>query len=123
MMNKILVALLLSMSVSLAATAQKIAYVKSTSAWYYAYDADGKKLATLSTNVGELVGYCSSFMVVKTSAWYYLYNAKGKKYKSLSLSYVGEVVAVSADTFTSRLGDWIYTWDKDGKKIHTQSAK
>ena len=36
---------------------------------------------------------------------------------------VGEILAVSGDTFTSRQGAWIYTWDKEGKKISTRAAK
>ena len=36
---------------------------------------------------------------------------------------VGEILAVSGDTFTSRQGAWIHTWDKEGKKISTRAAK
>ena len=40
-----------------------------------------------------------------------------------SATSVGEILAVSGDTFTSRQGSWIYTWNKDGKKINTRAAK
>ena len=36
---------------------------------------------------------------------------------------VGEILGVAGDTFTSRQGAWIYTWDKYGKKISTRAAK
>ena len=36
---------------------------------------------------------------------------------------VGEILAVSGDTFTSRQSAWIYTWSKEGKKISTRAAK
>ena len=36
---------------------------------------------------------------------------------------VGEILAVSGDTFTSRQGAWIHTWSKEGKKISTRAAK
>jgi hypothetical protein len=36
---------------------------------------------------------------------------------------VGEILAASGDTFTSRHGVWIYTWSKEGKKISTRAAK
>lgn len=36
---------------------------------------------------------------------------------------VGEVLAVSGNTFTSRQGAWIHTWSKEGKKISTRAAK
>jgi len=35
---------------------------------------------------------------------------------------VGEVLTATGDTFTSRKGSWIYTWDKKGKKISTRAA-
>lgn len=36
---------------------------------------------------------------------------------------VGEILAVSGDTFTGCQGVWIYTWSKEGKKINTRAAK
>ncbi len=48
---------------------------------------------------------------------------EGKKYKTLNASTIGEVLTVSGDTFTSRNGSWIYTWDRDGKKINTRTAR
>ncbi len=108
---------------SLNIQAQNISYVETTRSWYYIYDASGKKTGTLSGSVGELVGYGSEFLVVKTRSWYYLYDGKGRKLKGLSRSVVGEVVAVSGNTFTSRNGSWLYTWDKEGKKVSTRAAR
>lgn len=103
--------------------AQSISYIETAYSWYYIYDQNGKKIKTLSTNIGELQGYCSSFLVVKSGSWYYLYDPNGRKLKTLSVSSVGEVLTVAGDTFTSRLGSWLYTWNKEGKKISTRPAR
>lgn len=101
---------------------QSISYIETTSSWYYIYDQNGKKIKTMSTSIGQLQGYCASFFVVKTSSWYYIYSPEGKVIRTLAVSYVGEVLAVSGDTFTSRCGSWIYTWSRDGRKIATKTA-
>lgn len=102
--------------------AQSISYIETTKSWYYIYDQNGKKTKALSTYIGELQGFSSTFFVVKNGSWYYIYDAKGNKTKALSTYTVGEVLSVAGDTFTSRNGSWIYTWDKEGKKISTRSA-
>ena len=102
--------------------AQNISYIETTKNWYYIYDQDGKKIKTMSSNIGELQGFCSSFFIVKNGTWYYIYDAEGKKIKTMSESTVGKVLSVSSETFTSRLGSWIYTWNKEGKKISTRST-
>lgn len=102
--------------------AQSISHIETTRNWYYIYDQDGKRTKTLSTNIGELQGFSSSFFVVKSGAWYHIYNASGNRTKTLSASTVGRVLSVSGDTFTSQLGSWIYTWSKDGRRIATRSA-
>jgi len=35
---------------------------------------------------------------------------------------VGDVLHAIGDNFTSKKGGWVYTWDKNGKKIRTQAA-
>lgn len=102
--------------------AQSISHIETTKNWYYIYDQDGKKTKTLSTTIGELQGFSSTFFVVKCGSWYYIYDANGKKTKTLGESTVGKVLSVSGDTFTSQVGSWIYTWSKEGKKISTRSA-
>lgn len=111
-MRKLLTALLLMYAV-MTLQAQSISHIETTRSWYYIYDQNGKKIKTLSTNIGELQGFSASFFIVKSSAWYYIYDAKGNKTKTLSTSSVGEVLSVTGDTFTSRLGSWVYTWSKE----------
>jgi hypothetical protein len=41
----------------------------------------------------------------------------------MSVSNVGEIVGVSGSTITSRKGNWIYTWSKEGKKISATNAE
>jgi lipoprotein-anchoring transpeptidase ErfK/SrfK len=120
-MKKLLFTLLLLFPM-LTLQAQSISYIETTSAWYYIYDQNGKKIKTFSTNIGELQGYSASIFIVKNGSWYYIYDAKGNKIKTLSVSYVGTILSVSGDTFTSRYGSWIYTWNKDGKIIQRRAA-
>lgn len=103
--------------------AQSISHIETTKYWYYIYDQNGKKTKTLSSTIGELQGFSSSFFVVKSSSWYIIYDATGKKTKTLSESTVGKVLSVSGETFTSQVGSWIYTWSKEGKKISTRTAR
>jgi len=104
--------------------AQSISHIETTKSWYYIYDQDGKKIKTLSTSQGELKGYSSTFYIIKQgSAFYVTYDVNGKRLHTFGVSGVGEILAVSGDTFTSRQGSWIYTWNKDGKKINTRAAK
>lgn len=103
--------------------AQSISYIETTKAWYYIYDQSGKKIKTISTSAGELKAYSSSFYIIKQgSAFYVTYDSRGKRLYTFSVSSVGEILSASGDTFTSRLGSWIYTWTKDGKKVGTRSA-
>jgi hypothetical protein len=104
--------------------AQSISHIETTKNWYYIYDQDGKKIKTLSTSQGELKGYSSTFYIIKQgSAFYVTYDVNGKRLHTFGVSGVGEILAVSGDTFTSRQGSWIYTWNKHGKKINTRAAK
>ena len=58
-----------------------------------------------------------------TKSWYYIYDQDGKKTKTLSESTVGKVLSVSGETFTSKVGSWVYTWSKEGNKINTRAAR
>jgi len=103
---------------------QSISSIETTKNWYYIYDQDGKKIKTISTSQGELKGYSSSFYIIKQgTAFYITYDVKGKRLHTFGAASVGEILGVSGDTFTSRQGAWIYTWDKEGKKISTRAAK
>ena len=104
--------------------AQSISHIETTKNWYYIYDQNGKKIKTLSASQGKLKGYSSTFYIIKQgSAFYITYEVNGKRLHTFGVSSVGEILAVSGDTFTSRQGAWIYTWSKDGKKINTRAAK
>lgn len=103
--------------------AQGISHIETTKSWYYIYDQNGKKIKTLSTTIGELQGFCSTFFIVKNGSWYHVYDANGRKIKTLSVSTIGKILSVSGDTFTSQSGSWIYTWGKDGKKISTRASR
>ena len=104
--------------------AQSISHIETTKSWYYIYDQNGKKIKTLSTSQGELKGYSSTFYIIKQgSAFYVTYDVNGKRLHTFGAASVGEILAVSGDTFTSRQGAWIHTWSKEGKKINTRAAK
>ena len=122
-MRKLLIIMALFLS-AVGLKAQSISHIETTKNWYYIYDQDGKKIKTLSTSQGELKGYCSSFYIIKQgTAFYITYDVNGKRLHTFGVSSVGEILAVSGDTFTSRQGAWIYTWRKEGKKINTRAAK
>ena len=117
----IILALLLSV---IGLRAQSISHIETTKNWYYIYDQDGKRIRTLSTSQGELKGYSSTFYVIKQgTAFYITYDASGKRLHTFGASSIGEILGVAGDTFTSRMGAWIYTWTKEGKKIYTRAAK
>ena len=122
-MKKLLIIVALLLSVA-GLKAQSISHIETTKNWYYIYDQDGKKIKTLSTSQGELKGYSSTFYIIKQgTAFYITYNVKGKRLHTWGVSTVGEILGVAGDTFTSRQGAWIYTWDKNGKKINTRVSK
>ena len=98
--------------------AQSISHIETTKNWYYIYDQNGKKIKTLSTSQGELKGYSSTFYIIKQGAAFYVtYDVNGKRLHTFGAASVGEILAVSGDTFTSRQGAWIHTWSKEGKNI------
>ena len=100
-----------------------IGYIESDKNWHYIYDAQGKKLGGFSrSSVGDVVGWGTDFFVGKHHSFYRIYDIKGNVLKALSINTVGEVLSVSGETFTSRLGNWIYFWDKNGKKIGSRPA-
>ena len=121
-MKKIILLILVMQSV-LSLRAQSISHIETTRSWYYIYDQNGKKIKTLSSSIGELKGYSSSFYIIKQGSGFYItYDVNGKQLHTFSAASVGEIVGVAGDTFTSRNGSWIYTWTKDGKKISTRSS-
>ena len=76
----------------------------------------------LSRNsVGEIKGWGSDFFVAKRYSYYHICDAKGRTLKTMNVSDVGEIVAVTNSTITSRKGSWIFTWSKEGKKISART--
>ena len=122
-MKKLLLSAILLFPV-LTLQAQNISHIETTKNWYYIYDQDGKKIKTISTSQGELMGYSSTFYIIKQGkAFYITFDVNGKRLHTFGVASVGEIIGVAGDTFTSRQGVWIYTWSKDGKKISTRGAK
>ena len=104
--------------------AQSISHIETTKNWYYIYNQDGKKIRTFTTSQGELKGYSNTFYILKQGATFYMtYDVNGKRLHTFGAGSVGEVIGVSGDTFTSKLGVWIFTWSKEGKKIGTRAAR
>lgn len=115
-MKKLLISAILLFSV-LTLQAQSISHIEITKAWYYIYDQDGKKIKTISTSQGELMGYSSTFYIIKQGkAFYITFDVNGKRLHTFGVSSVGEIISATGDTFTSKQGVWIHTWSKDGKK-------
>ena len=67
-MKKLLLSIVLLLSVA-NLQAQSISHIETTKNWYYIYDQDGQKIKTLSSNIGELQGFSSTFFVVKSGSW------------------------------------------------------
>ena len=102
--------------------AQSISYIETTKGWYNIYDQDGKMIKFLSTGLGELVGYSSSFYIIKQKTGFYItYDVSGKQLHTFSMSVVGDILSVNGDTFTSLKDSWIYIWSKSGKLISSRS--
>ena len=126
-MNRIILTLALLLTVT-GLRAQNdnkaIGFIETTKAWYYIYDQNGKKIKTLSTSQGELKGYSSTFYIMKQgTAFYISFDVNGRRLYTWGVSSVGEIMAVTGDTFTSKQGPWIHTWTKDGKKLSTRAAQ
>ena len=110
------------LSAVVAMKAQSISYIETTKAWYNIYDQNGKMIKSFSTGLGELVGYSSSFYIIKQKTGFYVtYDVNGRQLHTFSTGIVGDILSVSGDTFTSRKGSWIYTWSKDGKLISSRT--
>ena len=114
----------LNMNAQKPAKKESIGYIETTKNWYYIYNQDGKKIRTFTTSQGELKGFSNTFYILKQGATFYMtYDVNGKRLHTFGAGSVGEVIGVSGDTFTSKLGVWIFTWSKEGKKIGTRAAR
>lgn len=112
---------------SLATNAQEktISNIEQTETWIYVYDQKGKKVYTKSVSeAGDVIGWSATLWISRHNGWYYLWNADGRRYKTLNVNNIGNIIAVSGNTFTSNYKNlWIYTFDKNGKRINTRSAR
>lgn len=73
------------LSAVVAMKAQSISYIETTKAWYNIYDQDGNMIKSLSTGLGELVGYSSSFYIIKQRTGFYItYDVSGKQLHTFS---------------------------------------
>lgn len=121
-MKKVLSVALFLLLGFIAMGAQNIGHIERQGSWYNIYDQSGKKVGTFSASQGELAGYSSQIYILKSGSWYNIYGADRRKEKTMSVSSVGDIINVAGDTFTSRQGSWIYTWNRQGKKISTRAA-
>ena len=121
--GRIILALLALLFARMAA-AQEISYIESDRSWHRLYDAKGKQIKGFArSSVGEVVGWGSTFFVGKNTGFYRIFDVKGKVIASQSISNVGEVLSVTAETITSRKGNWILVWDKNFKKVGSRPAQ
>lgn len=122
--KRFLTVLFLMLAMTAQAQSQQISYIEETKNWYYVYDEAGKKIGGLSrSSVGELKGWGNDFFVAKYYSYYRIYDAKGRVLNAMNVSDVGEIVGVAGNTITSHNGSWIFTWNKEGKKISARSRK
>lgn len=120
-MQKILIILVVMLG-SPETQAQQISNIETTKSWYYIYDDSGKRINTVSTTTGELIGYSANFYIIQRGMWIRTYSPTGKTLHTFSDSEVGRILSVTGDSFTSLRGGWIHTWNKYGKKISTRPA-
>jgi hypothetical protein len=117
MMKRFFLLVVLVVSLSIRLLAQSISYVETTRSWHYIYDEKGRKIHTVSTSQGTIPAYGSSFYILQSGSFLKTFDPKGRRLATLSISGAGQVVGASGDTFTTKLGGWLYTWSKEGKKL------
>ena len=102
--------------------AQTIGSIEKRGTWYEIYSEQGKKIKTVQSNIGELVGFGAEFFIVKKGCWYHLYDTNAKKYKTLQDN-IGTIVSVSSFGFTVKKGIWLHSYNVQGKKMWTRQVK
>ena len=119
----------LGLALSLYANAQSsesksISYIEMTSTWVLVYDENGKKIYTdTRSRFGDVVGYSSSFFIVKRGSFYVLYDANCKRLNTLSVENIGEILSVAGKTFVARKGSFVSTYDQTGKRLNTRTVQ
>ena len=100
---------------------RSISYIETTTTWIHIYDERGKEIYTDDrARFGDVVGYSSSFFIVKKGSFYILYDVNIKPLDILLISNVGEILSVTGDTFTARHYSFVTTYDKTGKRLYTR---
>lgn len=102
---------------------KSISYIEMTSTWIHIYDERGKVYYTdTRSRFGDVVGYSSTFFIIKRGSFYVLYDTAIRPLKTMSISNVGEILSVTGDTFTARKGSFVTTYDKTGKSLRTRTV-
>ena len=116
--------LLQTTSINAQSTQSKsISYIEMTSTWIHIYDERGKVYYTdTRSRFGDVVGYSSTFFIIKRGSFYVLYDTAIRPLKTMSISNVGEILSVTGDTFTARKGSFVTTYDKTGKSLRTRTV-
>lgn len=119
-----LILIICSLSVNAQSTLSKsISYIEMTSTWIHIYDERGKVYYTdTRSRFGDVVGYSSTFFIIKRGSFYVLYDTAIRPLKTMSISNVGEILSVTGDTFTARKGSFVTTYDKTGKSLRTRTV-
>lgn len=127
-MHRILgVILTLTLAVSTHAQSSQsksISYIEMTSTWVHVYDESGKKIYTdTRSRFGDVVGYSSSFFIVKRGSFYVLYDANCKRLNTLTVENTGEILSVTGKTFVARKRSFVSTYDQTGKRLNTRTVQ
>jgi hypothetical protein len=102
---------------------KSISYIEMTSTWIHIYDERGKVYYTdTRSRFGDVVGYSSTFFIIKRGSFYVLYDTAIRPLKTMSISNVGEILSVTGDSFTARKGSFVTTYDKTGKSLRTRTV-
>lgn len=102
---------------------RSISYIEMTESWVRIFDESGKRVETRSrSGFGDVVGYSSTFFIVRRGSFYVIYDPYCHQLNTLSASNIGEILSVSGNTFTAKNGSFISTYDKKGKKINVRTA-
>ena len=124
-----IIGVILTLTLAVSANAQStesksISYIEMTSTWVHVYDESGKKIYTdTRSRFGDVVGYSSSFFIVKRGSFYVIYGVDCRAKQTLDASNIGEILSVTGDTFTARKGSFISIYDKTGKKLNVRTVQ
>lgn len=84
-----------------AVNAQSISHIETTKGWYNIYDQNGKMIKSFSTGLGELVGYSSSFYIIKQKTGFYVtYDVNGRQASTHSVRVLLEIYLVLVATLS-----------------------